>query len=174
MRHTMLVQASNAAPALPGVRQRKSALAGNSTPVLNATSWWQLPPADALLTAVLPQQQPFRLDTLKRVDLELRPNDDDDDYELVLLMDKSNARHGEKLGVKVETSQNHRILDEHVQGNGINAWGQTNYWSALNELATELNMPLADCARRFGTVTLQESANGWRFHPALGFTKAKL
>ena len=173
MRHTMLVQVQSAATALPGVRQRKSALAGSSTPILNATSWWQLPPADALLTAVLPQQQPFRLDTLKRVDLELRPNDDEDDYELVLLMDKPNGRRGEKLGVKVETSQHHRIADQDVQGQGISAWGQTDYWDALTELATELAMPLADCARRFGTVTLPENANGWRFHPALGFTKYK-
>lgn len=171
MRHTMLVQVQSAAPALPGVRQRKSALVGNSTSVLNATSWWQLPPADALLTAVLPQQQSFRLDTLKRVDLELRPNDDEDDYELVLLIDKPNGRRGEKLGVKVETSQNHRIADQDVQGHGISAWGQTDYWEALTELATELDMPLADCARRFGTVTLPENASGWRFHPALGFTK---
>lgn len=131
----------------------------------------QLPPAEALLTAVLPQQQPFRLDTLKRVDLELRPNDDEDGYELVLLMEKHNGRRGEKLGVPVDTSQLHRIAEQDVQGSGISAWGQTDYWNALTELATELAIPLADCARRFGTVTLPENANGWRFHPALGFTK---
>ena len=173
MRQTMLVQTQSAASVVPGVRQRRSATTAG-TPTLNATSWWQLPPADALLTAVLPQQQPFRLDTMKRVDLELRPNGDEDDYELVLLMDKPNGRHGEKLGVKVETSQNHRIPDREVQGHGISSWGQTDYWEALTELATELDMPLADCARRFGTVTLPENANGWRFHAALGFTKARL
>jgi CRISPR-associated endonuclease/helicase Cas3 len=174
MRHTMLVQqASHAAPAMPGVRQRKSAVAG-STPVLNATSWWQLPPADALLTAVLLQQQPFRLDNLKRVDLELRPNDDEDGYELVLLMDKANGRRGEKLRVVVETSQHQHISNQAVQGQGISAWGETNYWEALIALATELDMTLVDCARRFGTVTLPENANGWRFHPSLGFTKAKV
>ena len=174
MQNTMLVQQVNATPAVPGGRTRKAAAAGRSALVLNATSWWQLPPADALLTAVLPQQQPFRRDTLKRVDLELRPNDEEDDYELVLLMDKPNSRRGEKLGIKVEASQNHRISDEDVQGRGISAWGQTDYWVALTELATELDMPLANCARRFGTVTLPENANGWRFHPSLGFTKARV
>lgn len=173
MRQTMLVQAASAAPVTPGLRQRKSAMAGTTALALNATSWWRLPPADALLTAVLPQQQPFRLDTLKRVDLELRPNDDEDGYELVLLMDKPNGRRGEKLGVKVETSQNHRISNTAVEGCGISAWGQIDYWEALTELATELNMSLTDCSRRFGTVTLPENANGWRFHPALGFTKYK-
>lgn len=170
MRHTMLVQAQIAAPTIPGVRQRRTGAVGPS-PTLNATSWWQLPPADALLTAVLPQKQPFRLDTLQRVDLELRPNNDGDDYELVLLMDMPNGRRGEKLGVKVEKSQNHRIDDQDVQGSGIGAWGQTDYCEALTELAAELDMPLTDCARRFGTVTLPENVNGWRFHPALGFTK---
>ena len=173
MRHTMLVQSTSTTPAAPGVRQRKSAASGG-VPVLNATSWWQLPPADALLTAVLPQQQPFRLDTLKRVDLELRPNDDEDDYELVLLMDKPNGRRGEKQKVLVDASQNHRIPDQHVQGDGITAWGETDYWDALTQLAAELDMPLADCARRFGTVTLPENVNGWRFHPALGFTKYRM
>jgi CRISPR-associated endonuclease/helicase Cas3 len=168
MRRTMLVQAP--APAMPGTRQRTSTPAG-AAPALNAASWWSLPPADALLTAVLPQQQPFRLDAMTRVDLELRPNDDEDDYELVLLIDKLNGRIGEKLGVKVETSQNHRIPDLDVQGRGISSWGQTNYLGALIELAAELDMSLADCARRFGTVTLPEDVNGWRFHPALGFTK---
>jgi CRISPR-associated endonuclease/helicase Cas3 len=173
MDKTMLVQAPGAVPVIAGQRQRRAAITGTPSE-LNATSWWHLPPADALLTAVLPQQQPFRLDTVKRVDLELRPNADENGYELVRLMDKPNGRRGETLGVKVEDSQNHRIPDTDVQGHNIKLWGQTDYWESLTELATELDMTLADCARRFGTVTLAENDNGWRFHPALGFTKAKL
>ncbi len=172
MRQTMLVQAANTAPTAPGLRQRGSAKVGTPS-VLNATSWWQLPPADALLTAVLPQQQRFRLDVIKRVDLLLRPTDDGEDYELVQLMDKPKGRRGEKQFVVVDTSQNQRIPDAHVRGVGIEPWGQTDYLQALIELADELDMPVADCARRFGTVTLPENANGWRFHPALGFTKWK-
>ena len=141
--------------------------------MINATSWWQLPPADALLTAVLPQLQRFRLDVIKRVDLLLRPTDDGDDYVLVQLMDKPKGRRGEKQFVVVDTSQNHRIPDADVQGGGIEPWGQTDYLQAMIELANELDMPLADCASRFGTVTLPENDNGWRFHPALGFTKWK-
>ena len=169
MRRAMQVQPVASAPVMPGTRQRASA----ATPELNAASWWSLPPADSLLTAVLPQQQPFRLDTMKRVDLVLRPNDDGDDYELVQLMEKPNGRRGETLFVRVEQSQNHRIPDAAVEGLGIAPWGQADYWQALTQLAAELDMSLADCARRFGTVTLPESSNGWRFHPALGFTKHK-
>lgn len=170
MRKEMLVQPAASAPAMPGTRQRASAPA-SAPPALNAASWWSLPPADALLTAVLPQQQPFRRDTMTRVDLELRPNDDADDYELVRLMDKPDGRRGETLGVKVEHSQNHRIPDAAVEGFGITLWGEPDYWQALTGLAAELDMSLTDCARRFGTVTLPESSGGWRFHPALGFTK---
>jgi len=172
MRKTMLVQTPTGAPATPGTRQRGSAKVETSS-ALNATNWWQMPPADALLTAVLPQQQPFRLDVIKRVDLLLRPTDDGDDYKLVQLMDKPNGRRGETQFVVVDTSQNHRIPDTDVQGLGIEPWGQTDYLQALIELADELDMPLDHCARRFGTVTLPESVNGWRFHPALGFTKWK-
>lgn len=172
MRKTMLVQAPTVAPATPGTRQRGSAKVETSS-ALNATSWWQLPPADALLTAVLPQQQRFRLDVIKRVDLLLRPTDDGDDYELVQLMDKPKGRRGETQFVVVDKSQNHRIPDTCVQGVGIEPWGKSDYLQALIDLADQLNMPLADCARRFGTVTLPENDNGWRFHPALGFTKWK-
>lgn len=172
MRQTMLVQATVVAPATPGLRQRGSAKTGAPS-MLNAASWWQMPPADALLTAVVPQQQPFRLDVIKRVDLVLRPTDDGEKYELVQLMDKPKGRYGETSFVVVDKSQHHRIPDEAVQGLGIEPWGQTDYLQALIELAEELDMPLADCARRFGTVTLPNNDNGWRFHPALGFTKRR-
>ncbi|MDB5742081.1 MAG: helicase-like protein [Polaromonas sp.] len=169
MRQTMLAQVA-AAPATPGLRQRASAQAG-AVPVLNAASWWSLPPADALLTAVLPQQQRFRDDPVPRVDLVLRPNEDEDNYELEQLIDKPDGRRGEKTFFPVDKSQNHRIPDADVEGQGIKPWGQTDYWDALTALAAELDMPLADCARRFGTVTLPKHPSGWRFHPVLGFTK---
>lgn len=172
MAKEMLVQPAALSTVIPGARQRGSAQA-SALPPLNAASWWHLPPADALLTAVLPQQQPFRLDTMKRFDLVLRPNEDEDDYELVQLMDKPNGRRGETVFLVVDKSQNHRIPDADVQGHGISVWGQTDYWQALTELAAELDMPLVDCARSFGTVTLPRNDNGWWFHPALGFTKYK-
>lgn len=148
-------------------------LAPDVTPSLNAASWWHLAPADALLTAVLPQQQPFRFDPVQRVDLELRPNTEEDDYTLIQLMEKKGTRRGETVFVEIEASQNKRVPDVMVQGERISAWGQTDYMESLTTLATELDIPLDACARRFGTVRLPKNANGWRFHPALGFTKAK-
>ncbi|WP_025042087.1 type I-F CRISPR-associated helicase Cas3f [Nitrosospira briensis] len=173
MHRAMLVQMTSTAPAPSGLRQRGSARTALPS-VLNATCWWHLPPDDALLTAVLPQQQRFRRDDIKRVDLLLRPTDDGDDYELVQLMDKPNGRRGEKEFAVLEKSHNDRISDMDVQGSGIEPWGQTDYLEALVELADEMDMPLAKCAESYGTVTLPQSDNGWRFHPALGFTKARL
>ena len=171
MQHTMLAQSrAVAAPATPGLRQRKSDQAG-APPKLNAATWWQLPPVDALLTAVLPQQQRFRLDTQERVDLCLRLNGEGDDYELVQLMKPD--KWGETKFAVVDKSRNHRLVDEDVRGERISVWGQTDYMEALQTLASDMDLSLADCARRFGTVTLPENDNGWRFHPALGFAKFK-
>ena len=167
---TMLVQAPAAAVPTPGRRQRSTAPVGAI--LVNAASWWNLPPADALLTAVLQQQKPFRLDLMTRVDLLLRPTDDGDAYELVHLK-KAKERGGETEFVVVDSSLNHRIADEAVEGTRISAWGKTDYLEALTELADELGMSLTHCANRLGTVTLPESMNGWNFHPALGYTKFK-
>lgn len=148
-------------------------LASDATPSLNAASWWHLAPADALFTAVLPQQQPFRFDPVQRVELELRPNKEEDDYTLIQLMAKKGARTGETVFIKIEASQNKRVPDLMVQGERISPWGQTDYMESLTKLAADLEIPLVACARRFGTVSLPKNVNGWRFHPALGFTKAK-
>jgi CRISPR-associated endonuclease/helicase Cas3 len=175
MRQTMLVQVKSPPPVPSGLRQRGSAKAGGQL-VLNATWWWHRAPADALLTALLPQQQPFRRDNTYEVDLLLRPTPDGDDYELVQLMDKPNGHRGEKEFVVVEISRNDRIPDIDVEGLGIESWGQTDYLQGLVELADEMDMPLAECADSYGTVTLPRNKNNdnrWRFHPALGFTKAR-
>jgi CRISPR-associated endonuclease/helicase Cas3 len=156
---------------LEHTRMQATMLASSAS--LNAASWWHIAPADALLTGVLPQQQPFRFDPTPRVDLELRPDEDGEDFTLMQLLEPKGGRRGETVFVAVETSLNKRVLDDTVQGERISAWGQTDYMQALTDLATELDMSLEKCAQRFGTVTLPKNDNGWRFHPALGFTKAK-
>lgn len=171
MRHTMLAQVASAAPVIPGGRRRPMAPSG--APILNAATWWQLPPADALLSAVLQQQTPFREDSIPKIDLLLRPTEDGDDDELVQLMKDPKDRYGATILNVVDKSQRERIPDVQVQGVGIAPWGQPDYLEALDQLAEELDITPAECARSFGTVTLPVNPNGWRFHPALGFTKAK-
>lgn len=141
---------------------------------LNAASWWHLPVADALLTAVLPQQQPFRHDTTPTEDVVLVPNDDGDDYVLKLLVPVPGTTPGghPRTTATDNAHLEHRIPDERVQGPGIAPWGQTDYMSALHTLAASMNISIENCSYRFGGVTLRydkKSGGGWRFHPALGF-----
>lgn len=169
IRQTMLVQVP-AAPAPSLGRQRRVP----TTAVLNAASWWQLATADALLTAVLPQRQPFRDDPIARVDLELRPDQGKLGYKLFMLMpSRERGRRHEKIEQMVDASLLDHMDDEDVQGPRIGAWGQMSYREALNDLAADLNLSLHDCARRFGVVTLPANPRGWRFHPALGFSKRR-
>ena len=68
---------------------------------------------------------------------------------------------------------NHRIPDSRVRGERIEPWGETDYLEALTTLAESLEMSLLACAQRNGTLSLPDSEQGWRFHPALGFTKER-
>lgn len=137
---------------------------------LNAASWWSLPSADALLTAVLPQQQRFRRDDMERVDLLLRPEQDSrDKCELVQMLKP--PRQAMQF-IVIEQSRNRLVPESEVRGPGIAPWGTTDYMQSLVELSSEMGLSISECAHRFGTVTLPTNADGWRFHPSLGFAKA--
>lgn len=167
MRDTMLVQLLPKADANPGGRSR--AQAGAVKQALNASTWWQQAAQDALLTAVLPQQQPFRKELFPRdVTLALLPDDDGENDVLHQVMEGD--RRGKDVYAEINR-QCERLRDEAVNGHGIEPWGVTDYLSTLNELAVELDVSPMDCARRFGTVTVRPNDNGWRYHPVLGFAR---
>lgn len=138
-------------------------------PPINASSCWKQPAA--MLGALLQRKHPFRLDLSEDVDLLLLPNEDEDDFALIKLVD--GERRFQKKELVIDGSLHHRIADRDLQSQGITAWAETDYLTALQTLASEMDMPLAQCARRFGTVTLPASVQGWWFHPALGFNKKK-
>ncbi|OQS12119.1 type I-F CRISPR-associated helicase Cas3 [Chromobacterium violaceum] len=138
---------------------------------LCAASCWQI--KHAMLHAGLLRRQPFR-DSQNREEREmmLLPNEEEDDFNLVWLAE------GDKRYQKNERPSDylmHRISDEALfRADGIMPWGNESYLNELERLAAELELPLADCARRFGCVSLpfdQNHHQGWRFHPALGFCK---
>lgn len=137
--------------------------------LLNATSHWTR--SAPWLTAVLPQQQAFRYDPTPRVEVVLLPDEDGERYALHRI--DPEKRRWDSVHVRIEDSQNHRIPDEQTRGPGIAAWGSTDYLETLSVLAEELDMSPLACAERYGTVTLPDSVQGWRFHPALGFTRNK-
>lgn len=167
LEHARLRQQMNGPPARTMSARELRAMSTPPVPPLSAASWWQLPRQDALYTGVIPQQQPFREDTRKRIELVLRLNDEEDDYGLC---ERVEERGQADSYVEVERSLNGRIPDAQVTGTGIGPWGVRDYMEELHRLAVQLDMPVQDCALRFGTVTLPESQDGWRFHPSLGFS----
>jgi len=154
----------------PGARPR-SAAPGAARQRLNAACWWSLPPSDALMTAVLPQLQPFRCDPVPRVELLLRPNQEGDDVELVMLLDAVRGGTEYKTELLIDRAQHRRLPNEAVHGRGVTPWGDVDYLLALRELADELDLDPTVCGRRFGTVSVPANDAGWRFHPVLGFTR---
>ncbi|MFZ2989295.1 type I-F CRISPR-associated helicase Cas3f, partial [Ideonella sp.] len=162
------------AAATRGMVSRARTLAATSppAPALNASTWWHAEPQDATLTAVLQREQPFREEPFPPdVTLTLLPDEDSEEVALHRVMD--GTRRGENLYVAVERSQHQKLGDKSVEGERIQTWGITNYLTALTELAEALDMPLQICAKRFGAVTVPDNPSGWRYHPALGFSKAR-
>jgi CRISPR-associated endonuclease/helicase Cas3 len=141
-------------------------------PALNASTWWQQAPEDALLTAVLPQQQPFRK-ALQPNDIELvlLPDEDQEKALLHQLMDGKNSQL--PLYLLADADRCQHLPDSAVEGDRISPWGVTDYMSELTTLASALDISVYQCAQRFGKVSIQPNANGWRYHPALGFSKAR-
>lgn len=169
LRQTMLAQEQ--APTAKPLGNRRRGLTA-ATPALNATTWWNQAPRDALLTAVLPQQQVFRREPKPRdVTLALLPDEDGKQPILHQVMD--GPRRGECLYVEVDRSQCVHLTDDVVQGDRIEPWGVTDYMATLSALALELDLTLLDCARRFGTTAVRLDDDGWRYHPSLGFARKR-
>jgi CRISPR-associated endonuclease/helicase Cas3 len=176
MRQTMLpLNETPAAASSAGGRMRKSEQ-GPLKPLFNASTWWRAPPADTLLTAVIPQKQRFR-DSRPDLDLVLLPDEDCEQAVLHRVADRRDWRSGQSPYIEVERSEHKPLDDALVQGERIQPWGVTDYLQALRALAEEMGQPLMETARRFGTVNVpapQEGApTGWRSHPALGFVKRR-
>ena len=156
-------------PPISAQRQRLGARAAGPSD-LGAFHWWHLPRADALLTGVLPQQQPFRADAQDRRELCLLPDEETETYLLHYVADQ---KRGPSLYIKIDRSRHEPVLLEGLKGPRIQPWGAVDYMEELTDLAAALNLSPEACAKRFGTVTLPEHDRGWRFHAALGFAKRK-
>jgi len=138
---------------------------GHPPSFVRAYSCWRHP--QALLTGLLPRKQPFRREDQPQVDLYLRPDEDEDTFELIKLF---------KAGANAcEVKEGHRFNDVELPcGAGFSPWGETDYLSCLKDLAEALEIEnLESCARLYGTVSLPESDQGWFFHPVLGFNVKK-
>lgn len=148
-------------------RQRKRLKREPEPPSLGAYSWHAMP--RATLTGVLPQQQPFRRQTTRQTDLVLMPDESGEDWRAQMIW--QGKKRGQSLYVDIERSRIERVDMVTGRGERVVTWGETDYMEALVALADEMDMDIDACARKFGVVTVPENDNGWRFHPALGFTK---
>ncbi len=177
LRQTLLRAAPPAAASAPHNRApvRGAARQQAAAPLFNGATWWHAPAQDALLTHVLPQRQRFRQQTQEQVDVMLLLNDDEDGMELHLALEWVKRGTGSR-SVNV-TRECMTLLDDRlVQGEGIAVWGVFDYVQAVNDLAYSLGIAPAACAQRYGGMALPVSGKDWRvrFHPALGFTTAKV
>lgn len=134
----------------------------------NASSIWSHP--DLHLSAVLSQRQPFRDDDGPEIELVLIPDDEGEDYVLKRVRDKKELVGVSGPGELLVEAHEERLPPGSVQGEHISAWGALDYMEELIRLADALDLPLAQCARRFGSLRLRRPTHdqGWTFHPALG------
>lgn len=141
----------------------------STTPERDESAYaWQYP--QAALTGVLPQQQPFRDDTLPTTALVFLP--DEDEEQLVLhRIEEDGARRGKSLYISIDHSQRHDVALE--PGPRISNWGEFDLMSLLVEQAEHLDLPLRQCAERMATVEVLKNDQGWRYHPWLGFSNEK-
>ncbi|MEG0923111.1 MAG: type I-F CRISPR-associated helicase Cas3f [Comamonas sp.] len=128
-------------------------------------------PQSLWLTGVLPQYQRFRDDTQPRTDVVLLP--DDDEEKLLLHRVVDGERRGEQLYVCIDdlrTPVSERALRPSPQ-HGVQPWLHMDLIDALRQLAEAKGLSLADCAKRYATVSLPDLQRGWWWHEVLGFTK---
>ncbi|MCL7715819.1 type I-F CRISPR-associated helicase Cas3f [Stenotrophomonas mori] len=159
LRHTMRADL----PKVAGKPPRQ----GMTPWMINASTHWKGP--QPWLTGVLPQTQRFRDDPMRRVDVVLLPDEDEE----VLLLHRvvEGGRPGASLYVLMEESACTRLPDSAVHGPGIAPWGDDDLLTLLTDLAETRGESLRDCAQSFTTASLPHTERGWRFHPVLGFNK---
>lgn len=136
---------------------------------MNAACAWQDPQAG--LTWALPQQQPFRDDSLKReTTLVFLPNADED--ALVLHEVFQEAKRGQPAIYTTAESRLSRL--DVTPAQGVVPWGEFELLTLLEELAEEQGIGLKQAAEKFTAVSvIDNKTQGWRYHPVLGFGNAK-
>ncbi|WP_288132659.1 type I-F CRISPR-associated helicase Cas3f [Microbulbifer sp.] len=175
LRHLMIAQQSSldtseGAQSENLSKRQRARLRATKTPPLGAHSCYSIPRAS--LSAVLPQQQPFRDSSgLREESLILIPDESGEDWELKQIWKEN--RKSREVYLEIETDRLERVELRSGQNDGISCWGEPDYMDLMVNLADDLDLSLESCALSFGCVTVPESVNGWRFHPILGFTRKR-
>ena len=147
-------------------KREARAMKAPPAPKLGAYTWYAMPQVQ--LTGVMQQWKPFRQQTAdEKVELALLPDEGGETWTLHQIHD--GPRRGQSLYIPVERSKLQRIDVLAELGERIQPWGEVDYMDALVSLADEMDLPLDEAAKRFGTVTVQGSKQGWGYHAVLGF-----
>lgn len=157
----------------PPVPMATSTRRGNRPkPRLGAPACWQYP--QSALSGVLPQQQAFRDAAQPETTLAWLPDEDED--EMLRLHRVEELRSG-KRGENDYIAANELLHDITLSpASGISRWGEFDLLALLKVQADAQDLSLAQAARKFTTVdvpSLKDNAQGWCWHPWLGFSKKR-
>lgn len=161
-----LEQARMIAAMLPRSRSPSVIALDSEADMQRDESAWAWQHSRASLTGALPQQQPFRDNSLRTTTLVLLP---DEEEESLVLHRVEEQGHGEgKLYVLID-----KALRNDVQlplGPRIQTWGQFDLIDLLEEQTDFRGWSLRRCAEQLAVVEVPASDQGWTYHPCLGFT----
>lgn len=128
---------------------------------------WRYP--QAALTGMLPQQQPFRNDREPKVTLVFLPGGEEDEW-IPHRVEDALERSGQSPHVPARELLHEIALDP---APGIAVWGGFELSELLTEQAEALDRPLTAIAPAYSMLQLPPSAQGWRWHRWLGFTRRR-
>lgn len=163
-----LEHARVAASLLPRDRLPASLACSESGRVERDEAAWSWLHPQVTLIGVLQQQQAFRDDPHPKVSLVFLP--DDEEQRLILHRIDGGSMSAEKLYVRVDASMRHDVAL--ALGQGIGTWGDFQLMELLAERAEAEDTTLWEVARKFASVEVPQSTQGWRWHPWLGFAPA--
>lgn len=130
---------------------------------------WQYP--QAMLSGVLPQQQPFRDSSgMRTCTLAFLPDEEEETLQL-RRVEEDPAKRGGKLYVMVDSSDRHSMPLQPAAG--ISPWGDFELLELLKMHADALEISLTTCAEKMATVEVLHSDQGWYWHRWLGFINKK-
>lgn len=151
-------------PSVPPSGRNRRRRGQSAASPLSAASCYQQ--SGAMLTAMLQRNQPFRAGSAQQENLILAP--DEDGLQERLYRVQFDRKRRQDLYVAADHLLHPVELE---QTEGIITWGVVDYLEAVETLADAIGLNPQECARRFGILSLDQSDNGWAFHPALGFTR---
>lgn len=133
-----------------------------------AAACWQFP--QAALSGVLPQQQPFRDDPQRDVTLAWLPDEEDGEPIPHRVEEVRSAKRGEQLYVPAAEMLHHVDVQS---AKNVSRWGKFELAALLAEQAEAQELSLEQAGKKFTAVDVPASAQGWHWHPWLGFGKAR-